>query len=260
MIVWRGRIRIDSTHGLLPADAPGVSGPDRVVRATYSESYELHVLRLLNRVASSRVGAIVVNRIVSIGRPVRIVPRVDLHRRVAQTPAALDIGTQTADRFAAGVRGRMGEHGEVDAGVIGNGRGASSGLLAFSPGARVTGTQAAVYAEDSALVHELVHVARTVSGREDGRGIGFHFHNIEEFSAMLVENIYRSSTGRHRLRESHRLPVEVTFDDRTRSGAEDVNDLFRRIYAKPLALFRRQEPELCAALATVDVRFNPLRG
>ncbi len=258
MIVWREQFRIDSSHGFLPADTRGVSGANRVVRSVHSEAYEQHVVRLLNRIASCRVGTIVLNRVAAIGRPIRIVPRVDLRHRVAQTPAALGFGNQT-DRIARGIRGREGENGEVDSGRDGTGRGANVGIVIFSPGARLTAAQAVVYSEDSALVHEIVHVIRALSGHEDGRGIGTHFHNIEEFSAILVEDIYRSSTGRHWLRESHRAQNVGPFDDRTRVGGENVNDLFRRIYAKPLALFRRQEPELTAGLATVQARFNPLR-
>ena len=259
MIFWREQFRIDSSHGFLPSDTRGASGANRIVRTVHSEAYEQHVVRLLNRIASYRVGAIVLNRVATIGRPIRIVPRVNLHHRVAQPPAAISFGNQN-DRIARGVRGREGENGDVDTGRDGTGRGAEAGIVIFSPGARLTAAQAVVYSEDSALVHEIVHVIRALSGHEDGRGIGTHFHNIEEFSAILVEDIYRSSTGRHWLRESHRAQNIGPFDDRTRAGAENVNDLFRRIYAKPLALFRRQEPALSAALGTVEARFNPLRA
>ncbi|MBL8311082.1 MAG: hypothetical protein JNL19_11710 [Burkholderiales bacterium] len=258
MIVWRQHVRIDSSHGLLAAGTHGVSGADRLVRATPSEAYERHVVRVLNQIASSRVGALVVNRLTAIGRPLRIVPRVNLHQRIAQTPAAVSFD-RGANRFAAGVTGREGEHGETNTGLVGTGRGARASIIAFSPGARLTSAQASVYAEDSALVHEMVHSLRALSGHEDGRGIGTHFHNIEEFSAILVENIYRSSTGRHRIRESHRMHDARSFDDRTHAGQESVNDLFRRIYAKPLARFREQEPQLASALATVTAPFNPLR-
>ena len=121
MIVWREQFRIDSSHGFLPADTRGVSGANRVVRSVHSEAYEQHVVRLLNRIASCRVGTIVLNRVAAIGRPIRIVPRVDLRHRVAQTPAALGFGNQT-DRIARGIRGREGENGEVDSGRDGTGR------------------------------------------------------------------------------------------------------------------------------------------
>jgi len=259
MITWRHHVLIDSSHGMLQADTAGVRGRDRLVRATPSPAYEQSILHLLNRIASNRVGNIVLTQVTARGRRVRIIPRVDLSRHLPSTPASTSLGN-VADAYAAGVRARDGEHGEHDLGVVGTGRGHSQALISFSPGFRAPASLEPFYADDSAMVHEFFHVLRSVAGRTDHRGINTRHHNIEEFGAILVENIYRSATGRHRLRESHLEPVVTAFDDRTRVGREDANDLFRRIYAAPLALFRQQELALCAALATVDARFNPLRN
>lgn len=258
---------MDSSHGFLAGNTPRVSGPDRIVRARPSSEYERSVVNLLNRINSTTVGNIVFTRVSSVGRRLSVIPPVDLHRHVSVTPSQFSAEGQIGNEYAARSPVIGGEFGEVNLGITGTGLGATATFIVFTPGSspicRLTPSFCSqrnqVYSEDGAFLHETIHALRALTGRKDGRAIGTDFHNIEEFIAILIENIYRSSTNRHILREAHGPQRIRNFDDRTVTQGEDVNIVFRRNYAAPLALFRNQEPELTSALQNVQSRFNPLR-
>ena len=103
---------------------------------------------------------------------------------------------------------------------------------------------------DEVLAHELVHAARQMRGLKQTFPMSGGYHNIEEFYANLVQNLYRS--------ECHAGPVWY-------GGAPIIDPasfLDSPISPPPrmvIAMLRSQQPAFFAALARVASVFNPIR-
>lgn len=129
------------------------------------------------------------------------------------------------------------------------GAGFGSGVhLRYSPDLREAGT--GVRQPICTLVHELTHALRIRHGLSTAsQRLGEDFDSIEEFYAILVENIYRSGRGLM-LRQNHHgwakmMPQRVYWDE------PRYDAIFDRLFCTMT--------RFADDMATVDVPYNPLR-
>jgi hypothetical protein len=99
---------------------------------------------------------------------------------------------------------------------------------------------------DGALLHELVHAARLISGAQRTSPLGGGYGNNEEFLANTIEMIYRSEK---------RLPIH----DYNYHSFDAASFLERNMARVLLTDLRVGQPSLFDALAHVDAPFNPIR-
>jgi hypothetical protein len=123
------------------------------------------------------------------------------------------------------------------------GTGTGSSVDIYFTASRHGGVQTA----DDALLHELVHASRKVKGITYRMPVGAGYGNLEEFLAMLVENIYRSEKRQPPL-DYHGNAVD------SRSFLDDV-PASRALIGQ----FRRAQLALFSALANIEASFNPVR-
>lgn len=144
--------------------------------------------------------------------------------------------------------------------VLGTGRGTTS-RIAMLP--QPVGGDA----PELVLVHEMTHAFRQAAGRlrsQSLRTLGctsadeLSFPSLEEFMAVLVQNIWQSEGGVTTMRGSH-----------TRAGRpghlpdfpvlSGTSAAYAARWALPIAAIRAQEPGLSAVLAASNAGFNPMR-
>jgi len=99
---------------------------------------------------------------------------------------------------------------------------------------------------DGALLHELVHAARLISGAHRTFPLGGGYHNNEEFLANTIEMIYRSDKG---------LPIY----DYGYHSFDPASFLERNMATVLLTDLRVAQPSLFDALAKVNAGFNPIK-
>ena len=99
---------------------------------------------------------------------------------------------------------------------------------------------------DGALLHELVHAARLISGAHRTFPLGGGYHNNEEFLANTIEMIYRSEK---------RLPIY----DYGFHSLDPATFLELNMASMLLTDLRVAQPSLFDALAKVNARFNPIK-
>lgn len=120
-----------------------------------------------------------------------------------------------------------------------------------------------LYLADEHLFHELVHVARELSGLMDYSGSNIvpkvprhdqDYQNLEEFCAVVITNIYRSENLRPDLRRDHGgEPIETLPDDL----CDPAN--FVDLWYGPLCRLKG-DFERCGVfhrIAVVQCKFNP---
>jgi hypothetical protein len=100
--------------------------------------------------------------------------------------------------------------------------------------------------QDGALLHELVHATRIISGVFRKLPMGGGYGNSEEFYANTIEMIYRSEKG---------LPV---FDYKFHRF-DAASFLERNMASGLIADLRVAQPSLFDALAKVNAGFNPIK-
>jgi hypothetical protein len=100
---------------------------------------------------------------------------------------------------------------------------------------------------DGALLHELVHAARLISGVQRTFPLGGGYGNNEEFLANTIEMIYRSEK---------RLPI-FDYKHRPFDAAKFLDPKTMAIVV--LTGLRVAQPSLFDALAHVDAPFNPIK-
>ena len=155
------------------------------------DAFEQGVLSLLRRIAGIATGRVVLNFIHQMTQlRIRIVPT-----NVSTESVAVRIGNVLGMTFRARA---VDELGQVRAGGAGS-------------------------AADEILLHELVHCVRHMKTWADQSlynftGMGDGFHNIEEFYAVLIANMYSSETGRP-LRRDHSLSRDGTTVPLVRTGS-----------------------------------------
>jgi hypothetical protein len=99
---------------------------------------------------------------------------------------------------------------------------------------------------DAALLHELVHAARLISGVQRTSPLGGGYGNNEEFLANTIEMIYRSEKG---------LPV---YDYKYRPF-DAASFLEQNTASALLTELRVAQPSLFDALTKVNAPFNPIK-
>lgn len=110
---------------------------------------------------------------------------------------------------------------------------------------------------DAALLHELVHAQRCVSGLSEKVQLtnSLHrYHDQEEFFATIVTNIYLSELGSPRLRNGHGLEILPA------GGDTDGRVLISNDYVDLVKKYCTQHPRLSRALAKVKTQYNPFRA
>ena len=100
---------------------------------------------------------------------------------------------------------------------------------------------------DGALLHELVHAARLISGAQRTFPLGGGYGNNEEFLANTIEMIYRSEKRLPIYDYNHRPFDAASFLDPKTMASVMLTDL------------RVAQPSLFDALARVDAPFNPIK-
>lgn len=107
---------------------------------------------------------------------------------------------------------------------------------------------------DETLLHELVHATRQVTGVRFHMPVNEGYSNLEEFIAVVVENVYRSEKRRTHLRDYRGVPIDpANFLDNPK-----LNPSPRLL----LGQFRSMQPSFFAALAKIGpatASFNPVR-
>lgn len=161
-------------------------------------------------------------------------------------------GTPNGDYVAATKKGAPGKMCLPDRkadDVPGTGQGADA-VLAFRPD-RWTGGEGPGSAADEILIHELVHVSRTVRGvRNTCFGAPRGWDDYEEFVAITLCNVFSSET-RRKLRFGH-------YGFKPLPGAETSSADFLKKYAHYLAPIPGDHPHLFAALKKASgIPFNP---
>ena len=108
--------------------------------------------------------------------------------------------------------------------------------------------------DDDALLHECVHAARFLERVANPiKTKEFGYDDEEEFFAILIENVYRSESGRKYVRKDHTL--DVLNDKEADSYAFMLHGDNWRLIEK----FCHQLPQIGQAIADIDVQFNPIR-
>ena len=100
---------------------------------------------------------------------------------------------------------------------------------------------------DGALLHELVHAARLISGVQRTSPLGGGYGNNEEFLANTIEMIYRSEKRLPIYDYNHRPFDAASFLDPKTMASVVLTDL------------RVAQPSLFDALAKVNADFNPIK-
>jgi hypothetical protein len=100
---------------------------------------------------------------------------------------------------------------------------------------------------DSALLHELVHATRMISGVDRGVPMGGGYHNTEEFLANTIEMIYRSERG---------LPIyDYGYRPLDAAWFLDPKTMATVVLIELLVA----QPSLFDALLKVNADFNPIK-
>jgi hypothetical protein len=111
-------------------------------------------------------------------------------------------------------------------------------------------SRAASSGPDEALLHELLHATRYMRGFIHRFAMSGGYENQEEFLAMVIQNIYRSETGRP--------PVQyggITIANSSAFLDSGISPSPRTV----IAGLRSKQPKFFAAIAKIQTKFNPVR-
>ena len=98
--------------------------------------------------------------------------------------------------------------GEVTAGRLGTGLGTDS-KITFTPQQWADRSGLVGYAPHEVLMHELVHSVFTMNGKSNStplRGTMRSYHNLNEWYAVLITNVFCSELGRPLLNDYSNMP------------------------------------------------------
>lgn len=252
-LVFEPNISVDG----VTLDVPGYNGP----HAGRGRPFEKDVADLLWGLSIYPVGRAVINAINRRGnRKLFIIPYVGAH------PNALTNAVQWLDAIAPG----QPSHARQRPG-LGTGAGTdvrirftpwiftSDEQLYFLnrhrpiPWFQIRGLNSLAAGNDPAeiLLHELVHAATAMAGRETGLNpMQGGWDDEDEFRAIIVTDIYSSERGRP-LRQQHLAGVSL---DNPQPWQSDP--YFKRLLGNLIAAM----PDLAQELERIDTAFNPLRG
>ena len=115
------------------------------------------------------------------------------------------------------------------------------------------GVVTALLEDDASLVHELVHVARIMSGSFDAYEMKDGWQDREEFYAVLIQNIYLSEQKRHHLR------VSYTSMSTTGNYLSLPPDAFAERYDYEILQFVMDWCAFARKVSAIPCAFNPIR-
>jgi hypothetical protein len=215
---------------IAPSLVPGIflddalaAGRSDIIEQSWRQGVQ-YILRCLYSYHPCLTSRSVLNAIPRSGRTVTIVP--ERQSRFSSGTISPNDTTTPTDDMAASAPGKQSEQGSIGTG------GGSNAIITFTPqDFDQPFSSLSLDVADEALLHELVHVVLQAKGSEDNtplvapieivrRGEGSEFaqrlgttpsphkysqiyHNIEEFCAVLVTNIYRSENNRPGLTRDH---------------------------------------------------------
>ena len=116
------------------------------------------------------------------------------------------------------------------------------------------GLAAALLEDDASLVHELVHVARIMSGNFHAGAMRDGWQDREEFYAVLVHNVYLSEQKRHHLR------VSYTSMSTTGNYLSLPPDAFTERYDFEILQFIMEWCAFARKMSAIPCAFNPIRA
>jgi hypothetical protein len=117
---------------------------------------------------------------------------------------------------------------------------------------------------DEVLFHELVHAARILRGVLYKHEVDNDYHNLEEYIAVVVSNIYLSEKGQHYLRANHGVHEKPSDDEL--ADADHFLDNAQHVDMAPrfmLQKFKFRQSRFYGALARIPrdtAWFNPPRA
>jgi hypothetical protein len=137
--------------------------------------------------------------------------------------------------------------------IVGTGTGSDS-IVNYTPGIFATATSGAGPGgmADEILLHEMVHGLRQMMGRWVRERVNGNpgMDNHEEFTAIVISNVYRSERGIPRSRRDHHGYVPL---------AGDVTNpaIFRTTFSQYLSYMDIEMPGVCALPRRATCSFNP---
>lgn len=213
----------------------------------YIRGYVMNTTALLDGIMHFDTGRAVLKKFDNAQHSITISPEKWNQRRKGFTaPAHL---RDRADVIAAG------EWVSDDTNEVGTGKGADV-VIKLSPEAFAY-VDLPGFRPDEALLHELVHAAFMVHGKNTTDHVNRGFRDESEWNAILIANIYRSEKGMHDLLGSH--DWAVTFKD-----TDNFLDS-SKLHPSPRILLERLKffaPILFNDISSVPVtkaKFNPIR-
>ena len=226
----------------------------REMQADMRRSHKKSVLHELGCIARYAVGrAVLAEMTANAGHSVRIYPYDFLPRQnfnagtIAVTTANNERAAWVKDAPLAGANSRDARYVQQgDDGAIITGTGEGSDTRIFFTARRHQGTDSA----DDVLLHELTHATRKVRGVVYRMPVSGGYGNLEEFLATLVANMYRSEKKLQQVHDYHGVNIDP---------ARFLESPLRPTPRLLIATFRARQPQFFAALARIDLAFNPIR-
>lgn len=236
--------------------------------------YQQAVLQVLRRLHGNTVGRIILD---AIQKRVMITPRNIGYMYGAQVFATtgqyLYDPDHAEDRAMLISVSKDSNHAAMRKGVkdrygVGTGAGSNAVEIDFVPAtfsqtSAINHMKKSIFTPEGALLHELVHAVRMHRGQLDTRifkGYQSVYQDKEEFLAVLVANLYRSTVGAR----SDGLRWKYEFDYYKTQTMQDIGGTpydaatFAETFKPLLAALYLEIPKLLANLAAVPCDFNPV--
>ncbi len=244
MRYWGRNIQIDGTWYHTP-NAAGKARPP-VATDQLVKSYEKDVQDILRRIASTRVGGLILRLINQRStKTLRFIPNVYRAFNPGARPVNPARGQKEGIGDPAGCPSKEKSVGGTDV-VISIEPKSWRGGLPKSSGIDPHG----LWAPDDILVHEAFHALRYMKGIVKRTPMGDGWTEREEFYAMIIANIYRSEKGQpvNALRAWHRGRTFRRMVDVLGGELPSADLSFYMTYESEINCLCREMPEVCGPL------------